>query len=243
MANDLDEASKCCAKCLQQLPQTSFCVTRSNRDGLARECRTCRAAYAQEWYRKTADARRDAGNKAAREKYANDPAERARAIASTAARRRANPEAATAKRRSNYLKTKEAVSARGRVYREANKEKVKAQSDAWRAKNKDKCISYAKKWSEKNKHVLTQNAAVRRAKQRNATPSWSSDEFERLVISEAYRLAKLRSTMVGVVHHVDHIVPLQSTLVCGLHCAANLQVMPGFENQSKKNLYWPEMPT
>lgn len=41
--------------------------------------------------------------------------------------------------------------------------------------------------------------------------------------------------------HVDHIVPLQSNWVCGLHCEANLRVIPGAENESKRNFWWPQM--
>jgi hypothetical protein len=43
-------------------------------------------------------------------------------------------------------------------------------------------------------------------------------------------------------HDVDHIVPLTSKFVCGLHCEANLQYLPSRVNQSKKNRYWPDMP-
>lgn len=41
---------------------------------------------------------------------------------------------------------------------------------------------------------------------------------------------------------VDHIVPLTSRLVCGLHCESNLQILPHIDNARKKNSVWPDMP-
>ena len=36
---------------------------------------------------------------------------------------------------------------------------------------------------------------------------------------------------------VDHVVPLQSKFVCGLHCEANLQVITKSKNASKCNRF------
>ncbi|HOV56826.1 MAG TPA: hypothetical protein PLN91_03025 [Rhodanobacteraceae bacterium] len=71
---------------------------------------------------------------------------------------------------------------------------------------------------------------------------WADSELERLAIAEAYRLADLRSKMLGRRFHVDHIVPLRGQTVCGLHCAANLQVIPEALNVAKGNRHWPGMP-
>lgn len=79
---------------------------------------------------------------------------------------------------------------------------------------------------------------MRRALKRNAIPAWAN----RTYINDMYMLAQLVSETTGEQHHVDHIVPLKSKLVCGLHVADNLQVISGRDNNSKSNLRWPLMP-
>lgn len=71
-----------------------------------------------------------------------------------------------------------------------------------------------------------------------AVPKW----FDACLVRDVYALAKARTIETGVPHHVDHIVPLVSEIVCGLHCQQNLQVIPGFDNRSKSNRHWPDMP-
>ena len=41
---------------------------------------------------------------------------------------------------------------------------------------------------------------------------------------------------------VDHIVPIKSKIVCGLHTEQNLRIVPRRVNRSKNNRYWPQMP-
>jgi hypothetical protein len=42
---------------------------------------------------------------------------------------------------------------------------------------------------------------------------------------------------------VDHIVPLNHPLVCGLHNEFNLEVVSTDYNQYKKDRFWPDMPS
>lgn len=70
-----------------------------------------------------------------------------------------------------------------------------------------------------------------RASRARRTPPWA----DRAAIRAIYLHAKRESDRLGIEHHVDHIVPLHGRMVCGLHCAANLRVIPAWANRHKGN--------
>lgn len=117
---------------------------------------------------------------------------------------------------------------RARIFREEN-------PDLSRQRRRKAVNAWAKKYPEK----VRAKRNARFASQRGATPKWANKFF----IEEAYRLAQLRTKMFGFKWHVDHIVPLRSRLVCGLHVENNLQILPEGDNLKKANKFWPDMPT
>lgn len=74
------------------------------------------------------------------------------------------------------------------------------------------------------KHYWNWFGAQKRAKKFKATPPWADLEKVRAIY---------RARPAG--QHVDHIVPLNSPIVCGLHWEGNLQYLPARDNMSKKN--------
>lgn len=77
----------------------------------------------------------------------------------------------------------------------------------------------------------------KRAIQLHATPFWSEiDE-----IKELYKQSAILNSISDEFYHVDHIVPLKSKVVCGLHCISNLRIILASENISKGNRHWPDM--
>jgi 5-methylcytosine-specific restriction endonuclease McrA len=76
------------------------------------------------------------------------------------------------------------------------------------------------------------------AMKRQATPTWANSEAIKAVYLEALRLTE----RTGVKHDVDHIVPLNSPIVCGLHVEANLQILTSTANKKKRNHLMPLPP-
>jgi hypothetical protein len=123
-------------------------------------------------------------------------------------------------------------------FHERNAHKEKEWSRTKRIKHRERIRETAKRYHAERPGLKTLWDANRRAAEKQATPKWANQFF----ISEAYHLAKLRERVCGGIWHVDHLVPLQSKRVCGLHVEHNLRVIPGIENVRKSNRHWPEMP-
>ena len=78
-------------------------------------------------------------------------------------------------------------------------------------------------------HVFRAGEAAHRALKIKAKPKWlSKDQVEE--INFFYKNRKKG-------YQVDHIVPLNSDVVCGLHVAWNLQHLTKSENQQKRNKF------
>lgn len=105
-------------------------------------------------------------------------------------------------------------------------------------KHREKRIAKSRRWNMENKEAFAAREAARRTAQKAATPAWADWS----AIEAVYVAASERTRETGLLHHVDHVVPLKSKVVCGLHVPWNLEVLPAFDNQSKGNRHWPDMP-
>lgn len=70
---------------------------------------------------------------------------------------------------------------------------------------------------------------ARKAAVRLRTPAWANID----AIKALYECAEGKTRETGILHHVDHVVPLQGRRVSGLHVETNLQVLPAAENLRK----------
>jgi 5-methylcytosine-specific restriction endonuclease McrA len=81
-----------------------------------------------------------------------------------------------------------------------------------------------KEYYIKNHHMMSFKKALRRSRKKQATPLWSDLDK----IQEIYKNCPSDMT-------VDHIIPITSPLVCGLHVSWNLQYLTRSENSKKGN--------
>lgn len=132
-----------------------------------------------------------------------------------------------------YYNNKESEQLRHLIWRTKNPERHKENSRLWRLKNIDAARSYDSLYAKENKDKCNAKNSKRRAILLKATPLWA--DFEK--ISQIYFESSKISQQTGIIHHVDHIIPLKSKLVCGLHCEANLQIIKASENLKKHNKF------
>jgi hypothetical protein len=123
------------------------------------------------------------------------------------------------------------IAEKDRLYREKNREVLREKDAAKHQRNKRERSDRMKGWRAQNAHVVNALSQKAKAARLRAIPPWADLEAIKAIYKEAQEV----TTRTGVEHHVDHIVPLQSAMVCGLHCEANLRVIPAAENQKKFN--------
>jgi len=65
------------------------------------------------------------------------------------------------------------------------------------------------------------------------TPKWANKSTIKKIYEDADRITQ----ETGIKHQVDHIIPVRSPLVCGLHVENNLRIISAVENISKSNSF------
>ena len=134
-----------------------------------------------------------------------------------------------------YKKNKEQKDVSNKRWRQKNKNRVSCYQKEWYQLNKDKRRAVGKKWEQNNKNKVNASKAKRRALEKQAMPTWSDPQ----AIKNIYKKALEATKKTGIKHEVDHIYPLQSKYMCGLHVETNLQILTKSENSAKSNRTWP----
>ena len=125
----------------------------------------------------------------------------------------------------------EASKAAGRRYYERNKEMVKARAMARPSEEKRRL---RKEWRDRNPDRRNAQTSLRKRRHREATPPWVT-YTQKQEMKSLYLIAQRMTKTTGERYVVDHIVPLISDNVCGLHVPWNLRVITQEENLKKSN--------
>jgi 5-methylcytosine-specific restriction endonuclease McrA len=129
-----------------------------------------------------------------------------------------------------YNKSEAGQTAKQEYYKR-NKEAVIARAQARTLEEKR---AYKAAWKLNNSEQVLADNKVRRRKHREATPPWITRK-QKSEIRQLYQIAITMSKTTGERYVVDHIVPLRSDYVCGLHVPWNLRVITQEENLKKSN--------
>jgi hypothetical protein len=132
------------------------------------------------------------------------------------------------------------------MWYQANKEKVKLASRQryqrikhsprekfakrkWRLDNLVKTREYNRLYRQRHKDRVTAIVQGRNARKRQARPTWANEAKIRVL----YRTACILTKIMKRRFEVDHIYPLNSPFMCGLHVETNLRVLSREENMRK----------
>lgn len=209
---------KHCFACGGTKPFSEFSLARSRSDGHQPRCKACYALW-----------------KAARKKPPKPLL--------TAEQKRE-------RRKAYRAANRDALREQGKLWMVANKAQFRAYAKEWRRENADRNSVVTKRWAAQNQEEirarnkryrqehraeLAAHVRLRQCSKINATPKW----VDKNAILVFYKEAKRLTAATGVLHHVDHIYPLKSKVMCGLHVPANLQLLTAAENIAKNNRFWP----
>ena len=140
-----------------------------------------------------------------------------------------------------------AADTRAEYFRAYNqREDIKERKHEWYQENRDQVIAaaatrpqhvkreYQQAWKERNPVWTRADTKARRRKHRSATPPWLTRK-QKSEIRQLYQIAITMTQTTGEQYVVDHIYPLRSEAVCGLHVPWNLRVVTQAENLRKSN--------
>ena len=229
----VDEAGRECTKCGQYKTWDEFYEHAHGRNGRQSRCKRCCSDASLENYFANHDERI-----AYKHKYYEE--NREELIRKATEWKRENPEANRRHSMDDYWRNREVrIEARKQrerdnpqPYRECERVKREKKPELYRAIAR----AGAKRWREKYPEKVAENEQRRRCAKLQAMPAWA-DRAEMLSV---FRLARMLRNITGAKFHVDHIVPLQHPLVCGLHVPANLRIVTANDNLEKHNKFDPD---
>lgn len=235
---------KQCTKCKTERPVEEFTKATGRSDGLNPWCKLCTRANTKAYSKSNPEAARKRGKKwyaenkdrrlaKANEWIKNNPGKSAEYSKRWRVK---NPGAQAESERKWYENNRVLALEKDRIKRETNLELFLIKERESYAKHKDKRAIRNKNWRLANPHKITYYASARRSALAKRTPGWLTEK-DFIEMQAFFIHAKDLEKLTGVIHHVDHIIPLRGRYVSGLNVPNNLQVLPAIVNLRKNNGY------
>lgn len=130
-----------------------------------------------------------------------------------------NPDRHRQLNRESAARCSEHKNAYDKQYREKFPEKSTSRMRRFREKNPERVNEIRRNYYYNHRNEEIQRVVERNKKER--TPKWANIN----IISDIYERSRILTKETGVVHHVDHIIPLRGRNVSGLHVETNLQIL------------------
>lgn len=212
--------TKICTKCNLNKPLADFSRSKTGKYGVNSRCRLCVREYNATYYKISGSRNR--------EKYKESQSEWRN---KTKAVKRVKDKAW----RAANIEARKSVE---KAYRLANAEKISEKNRKLYQRTKSIRALQTSEWAKANRAAKNYSSRRYMTLRRQSLAKWASSDAIRTVYEKANEL----SIKFGIRFEVDHIVPLKSEIVCGLHCEDNLQLLAASLNRSKSNVEWPDMP-
>jgi hypothetical protein len=121
-----------------------------------------------------------------------------------------------------------------KIYYLKNIEKAREARRRHQERNREEYRLRSREYDKTHKAEKSAREAFRRAQKINATPKWLTEDHKKQIES-IYKERNRLQQVTGIIYHVDHIIPLIHSDLCGLHVPWNLQIIPATDNLKKSN--------
>lgn len=237
---------KNCQKCLKLQALSEYHKDKKKKDGHVDWCKVCVREYNIQYYLDNKPKKQ-----AQFKQYYKEHSEHIRAQSKLWDIN--NPEQSKATSKAYRDEHKEETKNYNQKYQKEKPEIVNKHTMNWQRKNPEKVRDVARlnvkndpekhklrrqKYAKENPEKINANTAKRRASNKSRILTLLPDlELDMKIIRDIYKQAKIIKQSTGIQHHVDHIIPLQSNTVSGLHVSWNLQILSQSENCAKNNKF------
>lgn len=215
---------KICNTCKLEKDHSCFYKASKEKDGLQYRCIECCKSYSKKYREENPEKELERhrvyleNNKAKRAEWEKGYREK-------------NREKLNENGRKSRLRHLEKNLERCRKHSALNREQCRENTRIWREKNLEYARDYYRQYAKNNPGKVNAKTVKRKTLKMKAIPRWADKEKIDGIYIECSRISK----ETGILHHVDHIIPLQGKNVCGLHCETNLQIITATENLRKNN--------